>query len=579
MTAIQETKLFPLNVQVAAPSATPTFTALRDFVRDIDLTRGGIEPYIGVNRTEIGSGTITLIDCTVTIEPGYWVSVGYGGTRVWAGFVQDVNTSYTFIDGKTYTITTLIVLDWVAWLAQYSFGSYAAAINWWNRPININAQIDPTGVNKPIIERSGALPLTSWTFSAITEQMNVADVLDLLANSVKGGYWRATTALPTSSGIDSIIDFNTSTTASNVVLTDNSHTGTPSNLIRYTNAQMVKATSAVSNNVVVTNKMAVSGDMLDSTYQRTNAASITTYGSRLATMETNVTGPLIVNQFPFPSFENYLNRYEDTNFYYSAEQPTVDSGGTWNAYRGSWAYRAFAKTTAVPTVALPLSEVVPVTPGVTYYGFAFGAASAGLNSRARYFIQWQNDAQGIISTTYGAQTNHAALRTWYSSSLSATAPAGAVWARVGLQFSRTTGANIGANSKYWTDAVYFGTDNVLPVDWFDGNSEDSQAYLFDWFGQENASASFQMFNYPHQLAGDFLTDNKDPKYSPISIRLNFQDDELASLMLDTYSRVTFWLNGQRWLGVITGMNHSISNNANGTTRWMVELIIRPSNPI
>lgn len=575
---IDEARLTLLTIRVAAPSATPSFQTVTRW-RDIELSRGGAEPFVGVSQVEVGSGTITLVNNSTTIEPGYWVQVRYDATIIWAGFVQDVNTTYTFINGEQFAITTLTLLDWVAWLAQYNFESYSAVTNWFNRPININAQIDATGVNKPIIERSGTGPSTAYTFPAINEQMSVSDVLDLLANSVKGGYWRSTTAVPTTSGIDSIIDFNTSVSASGAVLTDNTHTGTPSNLIRYVDADMAKATSSVFNDVLITNTMAIPGDMVETTWQQKRTASIATNGQRFAQVETSITSPQTVNMFPFPSFEDYLNRYEDANFYYSAEQPTLDSAGSWNAYDGLWSYRAFAKTTAVPTVALPLSEVVPVTPGVTYYGTAWGGASAGLNSRGRYFIQWQNDAQGIISTTYGAYTNHAALRTWYDHAASAVAPAGAVYARIGIQFSRTTGANIGANSKYWTDGVYFGTANRTGAQWFDGDTPDTFGAVYDWYGQPNASASYVMNNYLDDLAVEFLNDNENPKYSPLRIRLNAQDNLTATLLLDTYRSVTFWLMGQRWTSTITGMGHSISVNSDGTTRWMIELTVRPSNAI
>lgn len=577
MPSVQEANLQAnLYVETSPVQATASWTNHIATVRDINLTRGGVEPFIGVNNVEVGSGTITLVDNSATIEPGYWVRVRYSSTNIWAGFVQDVNTTYRFIDGTTYSLKTLVVLDWVAWIAQYSFGSYAAATNWWNRPININLQIDSGGGNKPIIERSSTPPSTAYTYSAITEQRSLSEVLDLLTNSFDGGFWYATTNAPTgsTSGIDSIIDVNSSNSSANVALTDGTHTSSPTNPIYYTDVEMSKATSAVVNNVVVANYMSNVGEMITAEYQRSDSTSVSTYGSRLATIDTNITATMVDNLFPYPSFENYLNRYEDTNFYYSAEQPSLDSAGAWTAWDGSWAYRAYCKATAVATVALPLSEVVSVTPGVTYYGFAYGAASAGLNSRARFFIQWQDDAQAIISTSYGSYVNHTSLKTWYKTSNSATAPANAVYARVGLQFSRTTGANIGALSKYWTDGVYFGTSNV--TNWFDGDTVDDPTYVYGWYGAENASASYRMNNYLYTLAGDFLTDNKTPKYSPLQVRFNAQNNLTAAVLLDLYKTAFIWRAAQRWTSVITGLNHNITINDDGTTRWMVDVIVRPS---
>lgn len=577
MTVTEVSLYNDLYVETSPVQATAAWTNHIATVRDISVSRGGREPFIGVNNVEVGTGTITLVNNTATILPGYWVRVRYGSTNVWAGFIQDVNTTYRFIEGTEYSIKTLVVLDWVAWISQYSFPTYAAATNWWNRPALINLQIDASGQNRPIIQRPSTPPSTAYTYSVINQQMSVAEVLDLLTNSVAGGYWYSTTNVPTGSttGIDSLVDVNTSVVSANVQFTDGTHTGSLAQPVYYNDIEIANQTSNVVNNVVVSNLMDNLGEPIYPEFQRSDSTSIATYGSRLATIETNVTGAQTVNMFPYPSFENYINRYEDTNFFYSAEEPTLDSAGSWAAYDGLWAYRAFAKTTAVPTVALPLSEVVEVTPGLTYYGLAYAAASAGLNSRSRFFIQWQNDAQGIISTTYGAYVNHAALRTWYKTEGSAVAPAGAVYARVGLQFSRTTGANIGANSKYWTDGLYFGTANV--ADWFSGDTPDTAALLYGWYGAENASASFRMPNYLNSLAGDFLNDNKTPKRSPVLVRFNAQDNLTATTLLDLYRSANIWQGGNRWTSIITGINHNIRINEDGTTRWMVDLIIRPSN--
>lgn len=578
MSSINEADLYAnLYVETSPVQATASWTNHIATVRDVVLSRGGREPFVGVNNVEVGTGTITLVNNTATILPGYWVRVRYGSNNIWTGFIQDVNVTYRFIEGTEYAIKTLVVLDWVAWISQYSFTSYAAATNWWNRPININLQIDAGGGNKPIIERSSTPPSTAYTYSGINQQMSVAEVLDLLTNSVAGGYWYSTTNAPTgsTSGIDSLIDVNTSVVSANVQFTDGTHTGSLSQPVYYTDIEVANQTSNVVNNVVVSNLMTNLTDMISPTYQRSDSTSISTYGSRLATIETNVTGTQTVNLFPYPSFEDYINRYEDTNFYYSAEEPSVDSAGAWSAWDGSWAYRAYCKATAVPTVALPLSEVVEVTAGVTYYGFAYAAASAGLNSRARFFIQWQDDAQTIISTSYGSYVNHTSLKTWYKTSNSATAPANAVYARVGLQFSRTTGANIGALSKYWTDGLFFGTTNV--TDWFSGNTADSASFLYDWYGPENASASFRMTNHLYNLAGDFLNDNKNPKRSPVTVRFNAQDNLTATTLVDLYRTPYIWQGGNRWTSVITGISHTFRINDDGTTRWMVDLIIRPSN--
>lgn len=322
---IEEASLYAnLHVETSPVAASASWTDHIATVRDVSLSRGGQEPFIGVNQTQVGSGTISLIENTATILPGYWVRVRYDSTNIWAGYVQDVNTTYTFIDGIQYAVKTLVVLDWVAWIAQYSFDEYAAAgANWWTRLANINLQIDSTGANKPIVEYPSGTA-TSWTYPEYVGSASVAEILDLLANSIMpGGYWKANTAVPTgsTSGIDSLVTVYNVAPSGTVsgTFSDGSHTGSPTDLVYYNDIEIVQQTSSVANNVVVENIFENSGNMLTSDYQRSDSTSIAAYGSRLATINTSITATQAVNLFPYPSFEDLQAEGDTTNFFYSIE--------------------------------------------------------------------------------------------------------------------------------------------------------------------------------------------------------------------------------------------------------------------
>lgn len=565
---IEEASLYSnLYVETSPVQTTASWTNHIATVRDISVTRGGIEDFIGINSIQPGTGTITMVDNTATINPGYWVRIRYSSSIIWAGYVQDVSVNFSLVNGELFELKTLTVLDWAAWIAQYQVTDLGSANGIVERNNDLNALL-PGSPMTP----SGVIPGTPDIYGSLIGTYSVADVLDLTANSSANGWWRSELNVPTgSAATNALVKNGNGPTTINVALTDGTHTGTPTNLTYYQDIQVATRSSQVVNDIIVEN--IASG--LEITYKATDATSIATYGSRFANTPSNAVVPILsTNLFPYPSFENYLNRTEDTNFFYSAEQPSLDSAGAWSAYNGSWAYRAYCKATAVPTVALPLSEVVEVVPGVTYYGAAYAAASAGLNSRARFFIQWQDDAQAIISTTYGAYVNHTALKTWYRTTASATAPANAVYARVGLQFSRTTGANIGALSKYWTDALMF--TRVNEASYWDGNTADTTTTIYGWTGEANASTSFRATNTIYTLASQFLTDNATAKYSPDSIRVNAQANLTAVLLFDLYGTVYVWFNSHRWTSVITGIGHNISINPDGTTRWMIDLTIRPS---
>jgi hypothetical protein len=277
--------------------------------------------------------------------------------------------------------------------------------------------------------------------------------------------------------------------------------------------------------------------------------------------------------FPYPSFEDLQAEGDTTNFFYSIEQPAKDSTGAWSAYDGSLAYRAYNKTGAGTAVAISYDYRMTVNAGTTYYGIGYAATSATPNTRARYRVQWYDDANAIIATSYGSYVSLTSFKTWYKTTISIAAPANTTYARIGISYDRSTGAAFAATSKQWADGMYFGTTNV--TDWFSGDSADTSTYLYDWYGTPNASPSYRMNNYLHTIAGDFLTDNKTAHYSPITIRMNAQARLATATSLDLYKGTTVWQGGLKWTPVITGLTHNIAINPDGTTRWMIDIILRP----
>jgi hypothetical protein len=575
---IEEASLYAdLHVETSPAAATAVWTDHIATVRDVSLTRGGQEPFIGVNNVETGSGTISLVDNTATIEPGYWVKVRYQSTIIWAGFVQDVNTTFTFIDGVTYQVKTLVVLDWVAWISQWSFDEYQNTAGWWLRSAYINLQIDPSGLNKPLVEYPTGTSM-SWAFPKIVGQMNVGEVLDLLANSVTGGFWKANLAVPTgsTSGIDSLVSlYNVpSGFGSCGTLVDGTQTSSTLSDVNYVDIEMAKQTSAVVNNVIVSNTFDNAGTPIVTQYQRSDATSVATYGSRLATIDTSVVTSQVVNMSSWPSFEGRDYSGSSANFFTSVEQPALDQGGAWAAYSGTNALRAYNTAGTGTNTSQGNDERISVIPGTTYYMIAYGATTGTTSIRGRARIDWYNEANTLISTTFGAFTSFTSVKTWYKLTTSGAAPATASSARAIVYFDRGGTLTFPVTTKLWVDGVYFGITNV--TDWFDGNTTDTSTLLYDWYGEPNLSQSFRMTNHLHTLAGDFLTDNKNPKYSPLSVRINSQAKLSVTSTYDLYKTVNIWRAGHRWTAYITGINHEISINPDGTTRWMIELIVRPS---
>lgn len=574
---IEEATLYAnLYVETSPIQTTASWTNHIADVRDVSLTRGGIEDLVGVSSLAPGSGTITLVETSATILPGYWVRIRYSSSIIWAGYVQDVSVAYTFIDGVTYAVTTLTVLDWAAWIAQFSTSGLESA---WYADIR-RGQINTVADGTPVLLRPPVgIPPANYVFDELIGERTLAEILDISATTING-YWKPMLAVPTGSGagINEIIDIYNSTSSSNIALTDGTHTGSPTNLMDYVDLEVATRTSQVSNSVTVNNHWGLNGDDTVVTYSASDSTSIATYGSRFASIETNT--PVFnfltsreVNLFPYPSFEDFDQEYTDSIGYYTAEQPALDAAGAWTAWNGDYAARGYVNT-ASPAIAVPPNQRVAVTAGTTYYGFGYGAASNGSSNRGRFYMVWYNEAGAQISVSYGSYVTFTSLKTWYKCSMSAAAPAGALYARVGIQHSRTTGANVAVGEKHWTDGIYFGTENAAT--WFSGDTADTSSKLYFWYGTPNASESSAVTNNLATIATSFLTANKTPYYSPFTVRVNAQANLTAAVLIDLYKSIYIWFDSHRWTSVVTGITHNININPDGTTRWMIDLNIRPS---
>ena len=575
MTVVETSLYSDLHVETSPVAATAVWTDHIATVRDVSLTTGGREVYIGVSSVETGSGTITLVDFGGTINPGYWLRLRYStGSIVWGGFVQDVLKTTTFINGESYTITTLVVLDWVGWISQYTFDTYPAATNWWDRIVDINTLIDSTRANRPITE-PGTGTATAFTFPTYEVEASVAEMLDMLANSVPNAYWKANNVVPSgsTSGIDNIIVFSTTVPAVSANLSDGTHTGTPSNLIHYNFVEMGYQTSAVINNMVTSTTFKKFDQMVTTEYRQRDGTSIDTYGPRSARVNVTAKGTLDTNLVYYPSFEEYDYSATATTFRTSVERPDK-STIPFNARDGVNALRGIVTSTPATIITLTNQERISITAGTTYYVLGYAAVYSITNCQARIRIDWYDDNDAVISTTFGSYVAITSNRTWYPAAASAAAPAGSTRARMAMYHTRTTGASYASSDKLWTDLWYFGsTKPGLP---FTGNDNDTSIYLYGWLGTPNASQSFQMYNMLTGIGGTILNDNKTAKYAPFRIRLNAQDNLTAALNLKPYSRVDVWFAGQKWTTFVTGTQHEITMNPDGTTRWMIDLVLRPT---
>lgn len=576
MTIAESSLYADLHVETSPVQATASWTDHIATVRDVSVSRGGYEPFAGINEVQPGSGTITLVDNSATILPGYWVKVRYQSAIIWAGYIQDVQITYSNVGGQFYQRKTLVVLDWAAWVAQYSVSNLSAYQVLYLRNAQINGQIG----NNVITPNTGSLPPATFLYSALPDSRTVAEVLNMSTNSTATAWWRPELAIPTgSSGITSIIKTGTTITAQNVALTDGTHTGSPTGLTYYSDIEVATRTSQVVNNVRINNTHVFSSNgittgELSTGYSKSDSTSVGLYGSRYAECDANAFLTIgAINLINDPSFEASTYNSTSTNFVVSAEQPSQDAGGAWSAYNGNWAMRSYNTTGAGTAVDLTEDERIFVTAGTTYYVFGYGATTGTTSIRVRTSIKWYNEAGTLLSTSYGSFVSCSVVKTWYKATGSAAAPAGATNARVALYFDRN-GSAFPATSKVWADGMYFGTANE--TNWFNGDTADTATNIYDWVGSQNASWSYRATNAIDTLATQFLTDNATAKYSPYTIRLNAQANLAKTTLFNLYESIYVWFQSHRWTSVVTGIQHNITINSDGTTRWMVDLIVRPS---
>lgn len=125
----------------------------------------------------------------------------------------------------------------------------------------------------------------------------------------------------------------------------------------------------------------------------------------------------------------------------------------------------------------PGAEASPVTPGVTYTGSVYvRAVSTAASCYA--IIVWWNASNTWITTSYGTPTTDSSTG-WTRLVVTATAPAGAVTASVGVGFTAT-----GAGEGHYFDAVML-EESTFVGSYFDGSTNNGW-----WSGTANASISY-----------------------------------------------------------------------------------------
>jgi hypothetical protein len=599
MGTIKETDLLgKVFFETSPNTGTATWTDHTATASRMYLTRGGSATAIGISDVEVGSAVITLVDNTATIGIGYWVRVRTLSGNVWAGYVQDIETDIEFINGVQYVVKTLYCLDWVAYVAQFIFpfctaleagGTSISAVPYAaSKRINaFNFNIDATGETQ-LVSRTGD---SSAVVGHSDRVGSLAEHLDLLANTV-GSVWNATTATPTNgtTGRDGLVSFYSSAflPETGLVFSDGSHpSGTP---LYYQGLTIGQSSRSIANTVLVKNSAQLALTSSDVTYNpdfvydheytRVNSSSVTSYGSRQVSVETNL-GLLVGsglsantqyrNRVQNPSFENGGNGWiigdATAGVRFSVRKPSLDSS-PFEAKSGSFALRARVVTAASLYDAKYYADDqdgIDVVAGESYGVSFWGAKSTTQSGFITPQVRWLNIDGGVISSSTGTNVTMVSANTWYQARNRFTAPAGAVKATLRLYWERPSG-NWSVGTRLWIDDVTFHRmENAS--DWYENNGLfkiDLTTINFP-LGTSGASESVTVPNVLSTRGGTLVSTNSEPRTAYKTLTWNAQNDLTKVHLLDLNKSVLIWRNGSSSRVGVEGIQHEITKD-----KWIVQ---------
>jgi len=357
-----------------------------DIVNGIAYSEGGRVGWPGQSTVDVGTLNATFKNLTTAPLVGDLVRLRRTGTTEYAftGYVQDVSQRIVFDQSVSYTtpivLTTINCLDWVGYVSQFQLEGIGGAsvtsgtlvtssvYEWEGRISAIHKAIDNAWATKII-----GYTYTAGNVSLGDTDMvgTISDHLDLIART-DTVYWYGNHILPTNktTGRTSLVwlrDFSTAP-SSGKTFTDVAGT---SGQLHYVEIDLESSSANVANTIVANNRARIDvndanvtriggynkenfmvinglnmvGIPFDATWIESDSASISTYGNRQSTIETNAGfQDTYYNYISNPSAEYTADGYPSgTNTRVRRRKPSEEAT-PFNAYNGDWAIRLRRQT-------------------------------------------------------------------------------------------------------------------------------------------------------------------------------------------------------------------------------------------
>ena len=601
------------QIQFETSPWTATF-AWTDRTADIsggfNYSEGGRVGPPGTSQVDVGTMNVQLKDAATIPAVGNAVRLRRFGTSEYffTGYVQNVAQRIVFDQSVSLTtpvtLTTVYCADWVGYISQFQVigvGGYNSSFvkqtsSYYRareRIYALNRQVDSAGTTAII--QNGWTDLGQPYVGDSDLVGTIADHLDLLSRSTYPSRWFGQHVLPTNitTGRTSLVRWENGTATSSGYTFRDTALATAGNL-HYTEIDFENSTQNVANTIVLKNRnrmdlqgifvtgggdvgriggfnqqnfMVIDGKNtvgipVDTTQQKKDTASITTYGIRQVEFDTCVGTQANSN---WNVFANPSGEYSDDGFSGTSEnsvrrqKPSLDVN-PFTAYDGVWAIRA-RRTLAgggVTTIKFTGGETngTLVTSVVDYYlkARALRGTISQTNLQAWVQIDWINDAETIISSSTGTKVNLTAANTWYEVTVGPVArPALAVRAILNVFYQRTSGGQ-SIGDLVWADAFYFGISNPT---YYDGDTEQTNSLIYGWTGGVGLSPSYQSINYIDTVAQSWLADYSTTSMRATRIRWNAQEDLTAVSSLTVGKSVSIVYKGTTTTHRIVGIEGNV----------------------
>jgi hypothetical protein len=587
-----------------------------NIVGSVAYSQGGRVGTPGQSQVDVGTLNATFKDLDSPPAVGDLVRLRRAGTTEYAfvGYVQDVAQEVVFDRTVSFStpvvLTSINCLDWVGYISQFQaigIGGLSATFTeqdnygFDSRVRALNNLIDATNATQ-MISAPSSLVLTVGDTDMVG---TFSDHLDLVA-ATQNLYWYGLNVLPTNktTGRTGLVQIRTLASAPSsgktftdqvgtagqlhyVELSQESSSQNVANTIVLNNYSIITATSPTApsfipqlitsiggatrpNFAIVGGKELVSVPY-EATWTQSDATSVTTYGNRATEITTNLAG--LVEDYNLvgnPSVE-----YDDTGWSTGANRMArrkpKDNGVPFDAYTGEWAVRYRLATGGASTPSFRYSgsenDGIPIIAGDPYMFQAAGARGANTfsNTRVRAYIEWQNNAGNVISTSNGTRITCTNAYQWYVPTVQATAPANAERAIVGLEFDRTSGS-FSVGDQMWLDgAMLRSSASATAVAYFDGDTPSTTSSIYLWTGSVGQSQSFKVTNNLDDTIATYLARYATTSNRVTRIRWNAQEDLSATASMHVGSTISVIFDGVTTTHRIVGIDGTIE-----AERYMID---------